>query len=202
VKARGASAAAAAASCSSGEPGGEASDDGRARAAAVRNASGAVEHTRHRRRCRARSVGVGGGFMVQFWGDSAGRVHGSMHREYPADDSGAALALGHHVPRAAGHAPAGELARRVQAGRARRGAMGGVDVDVDVQAAVQRVADELVAVLEQVGAELAAGARQAVQRVEVELARELADDAVSGARSATSARADRAAGSRITAQRS
>lgn len=44
--------------------------------------------------------------------------------------------------------------------------------------ALQRVLDELVAVLKQVGAELAAGARETVQRVEVELAGKLSDNTV------------------------
>jgi hypothetical protein len=47
-------------------------------------------------------------------------------------------------------------------------------------AAVQRVLDELAAVLEQIRAELPARARQMMQRVEVELAGKLADDAVRG----------------------
>jgi hypothetical protein len=42
-------------------------------------------------------------------------------------------------------------------------------------AAMQRVLDELAAILEQVGAELPARARQIVQRVEVELAGQLSD---------------------------
>lgn len=45
-------------------------------------------------------------------------------------------------------------------------------------AAVQRVLDKLVAVLEQIGVELSARARQIVECVQVELAGELSDDAV------------------------
>lgn len=51
--------------------------------------------------------------------------------------------------------------------------------------------DELVAVLEQVGAELATCTRQAMQRVEVELAGELANNAVSSAWSAINAPSER-----------
>jgi len=46
---------------------------------------------------------------------------------------------------------------------------------VILKAAVQRVPDELVAVLEQIGAELPARSREVVERVQIELSGKLSD---------------------------
>ena len=55
--------------CVSGDPGGDDDDIDEVRCfcAAISNGRGALAHVRHSRRWRARSVGVGGGFMVQFY---------------------------------------------------------------------------------------------------------------------------------------
>lgn len=90
----------------------------------------------------------------------------SRHQTYPAHDIGTPRAFANHVPRTFAHAAA----------RQTRAVMAAVFV-----AAVERVLLHLVAVLEQVGAELPAGARQVVQRVEVQLAGELSDNAAAGA---------------------
>lgn len=45
-----------------------------------------------------------------------------------------------------------------------------------VEIAMERVLDELVSVLKQIGTELAAGTREVVERIEVELAGKLSDD--------------------------
>jgi hypothetical protein len=94
-------------------------------------------------------------------------VH-SSHATYPAYNAPTTLAVTHHVAGASAHSPARELTPQA-------GAQLGGDVVVFI-AAVQRVSDELAAVLEQIGAELAARARQIVERVQVELAGKLADD--------------------------
>lgn len=71
--------------------------------------------------------------------------------------------------------------------------------------AVKRVLDELVAVFQQIRPELTTRAAQAVQRVEVELARELAGNAVSSPWSAITTKESmsppKGSSSRITAQR-
>jgi hypothetical protein len=87
---------------------------------------------------------------------------------YPTHNVAAALALAHHVARAFANTAASQLSCR-----ARLGAGEGVLI-----AAVQRVLDQLAAVLEKVRAELPARARQVVQRVEIELAGKLSDDTV------------------------
>lgn len=50
-----------------GDSNGDESDDERCFCDAMSNGSGALVHVRQSRRCRARSAGVGGGFIVQFW---------------------------------------------------------------------------------------------------------------------------------------
>ena len=105
---------------------------------------------------------------------------------YAADDSATALALGDHVPRTCADASARQLARGREVGVGFHDARAQTRAwPVILKLAVQRVLDELVAVFEQVCAELATGAAQAVQRVEVELAGELAGNAVSVLWSAT-----------------
>lgn len=94
-----------------------------------------------------------------------------METSYPAHDNAATLALAHHVPRAFPNASARQLARGVL--------MVVEGCAVLFVAAVQRMLLQLVAVFEQIGAELSAGARQMMQRVEVELAGKLSDYAAS-----------------------
>jgi hypothetical protein len=95
---------------------------------------------------------------------------------YPAHDLPAALAVARHVARAFPHATAGQpplegtLVLAFLQSRAQLRCAVGLFV-----AAVQRMLDQLTAVLKQIGAELPACARQIVQRVEVELGGELAD---------------------------
>jgi hypothetical protein len=95
---------------------------------------------------------------------------------YPAHNLPAALAVTHHIARTFAHAACRQspfegrlvllfLQPRPQLRLA---------VDVFV-ATVQRVLDELTAVLEQIGPELPARPRQIMQRVEVELGSKLGD---------------------------
>lgn len=88
----------------------------------------------------------------------------------------AATTLGHHIPRTCADSPARQLPvggmvcllppRKVRA-----------NIEV-VELAMQRVFDELVAILEQIGTKLAASAREIVQRVQIELAGKLAGNTV------------------------
>jgi hypothetical protein len=148
---------------------------------AVRRCSGALEHVRQRRRWRARSAGVGGGLMVQFCHGRSVLLttfcsHGNTHS---AHNHVAARALAHHVPGAFAHLAAGQLAGRRNARLRLPQAPCQLGAEGDVlDLAVERVLDELVAVLEQVGAELPARARETVQRVEIELAGELSNNTV------------------------
>ena len=97
---------------------------------------------------------------------------------YTTDDGAAALTLRHHIPGASSHASARQLSRRreVGVGLHQPGTQAGPGAIV-LEHAVQRVANQLVAVLEQIGPELATRARQAMQRVEIQLSRELARNA-------------------------
>jgi len=109
-----------------------------------------------------------------------GRRGRGLHGTVPTHDEAAALALAHHVAgafanTAAGDAPRHKVGLVCEGLRPQLGAAGNVFIE-----AVQRVLDQLVAVLEQIGTELAACARQVVQRVEVKLAGKLADDTVEG----------------------
>ena len=98
--------------------------------------------------------------------------HTHMETSYPAHDIATALALAHHVPRAFANASARQLARRIQL------TVVFERYTVLFIAAVQRVLLQLMAVLEQIGAELSAGTRQMMQRVEVELTGKLSDNTV------------------------
>lgn len=99
-----------------------------------------------------------------------------IQTSYPANHDAAALAVAHHVSGTFPHAPTRELSPTIKVGSrfAKTCAQLGAEVQILV-AAVQRVLDQLAAVLEQVGAELPACPRQVMERVEVELAGELAD---------------------------
>ncbi|MBE7181171.1 MAG: hypothetical protein INR71_08180 [Terriglobus roseus] len=157
---------------------------------AVSSDSGALMHVLHRRRWRPWSATFGGGLMTQFYN---GRFSLFPPRSiivlltYPTEHLPAPAALAHHVPRAHAHAPAldapgaheahagaavaprvARLAHAVRQARAQRQRLVG---------APQRLPHQLPAVLEQVGAELPARQREVVQAVEVELPRELGDDA-------------------------
>lgn len=105
----------------------------------------------------------------------------SSYREtsYPAHDLCAALTLAHHISCAITNLPARQVPRRLSTSRPftepRLQLRIGVILFV---AAVQRVLDELAAVLEQIGAELSACTRQIVKCVQVELAGKLSDYAV------------------------
>jgi hypothetical protein len=97
---------------------------------------------------------VAGGFIVQFW-DSQRLFTSPNPTSYPTHNHGTALALAHHVARALADATAGHPARRRQAELGVPGRSRGV---LSLIAAVQRVLDELAAVLEQIRAELPARA--------------------------------------------
>jgi hypothetical protein len=100
---------------------------------------------------------------------------------YPAHNGSTALALCHHVPRALAHHDAStrQLGCRTRAPtRLLKPRTQACPRSIILKFAVQRVADKLVAVLEEIGTELSAGAREIVQRVEVELAGKLSDYAV------------------------
>jgi hypothetical protein len=86
---------------------------------------------------------------------------------YPAHDLCAALTLAHHIARTTPHLPARHVPRGLETNlrplaKARLQLRIGIVILV---AAVQRVPDELVAVLEQVGAELATRAREVMEGV-------------------------------------
>lgn len=118
--------------------------------------------------------------MVQFCEAISRRF--SLHTDftYPANHASATLTLAYHIPRTFAHASARQLARGIevdmcllQTRRETRANIGFLEV------AAQRVLDELVSVLEQIGAELPTRAREIMQGVQVELAGKLSDNTVS-----------------------
>lgn len=124
---------------------------------------------------------------------------------YPAHDFCATLTLAHHVAGAVANLPARQVARRLE--RVRPLAKAALQMRVKAilfVAAMQRVLDQLVAVLEQVGTELSARAREVVQCVQVQLAGKLSDNTVRSSWSACRRGAELVlavgAGSRITAE--
>jgi len=100
-------------------------------------------------------------------------------RTYPTHDDAAPLALGHHIARTTAHAPARQLAALMEMHiRFPQPLLQSTAHILFLELAMQRLTDQLVSVLEQVGAKLAARPRQAVQGVQIELAGELADNAM------------------------
>ena len=124
---------------------------------------------------------------------------------YPAHDPCAALALAHHVSRAVPNLPAGHVPRGLETARPLAEPRLQLRVGIVVfEAAVQRVPNELMAVLEEVGTKLSACAREVMQRVQVKLAGKLSDDTVRSLWSAYHRGAELVlavgSGSRITAE--
>lgn len=165
-----------------GEDGGEGElpdEEVRSFATAMSSGRGAFVHVRHNLRWRARSAGVGGGFIVQFCSQLALLKH-PFKASYSAHDSCAALTLSHHVSCALPNLATRRMSRGLKAAGPLTESCLQLPVGVFILvAAVQRVLDELVAVLEEIGAKLSARARQIVQCVQVELAGELPNNAAS-----------------------
>lgn len=118
--------------------------------------------------------------MVQFYSVSAAYSSPTeLQLAYPTDYGATALALAHHVSCTSAHLTTRQLLSQGEVGvrlpQAPCQLRGKVFV---LNFATQRVLDELVAVLQQVGAKLAACPRETVQRVEVELAGKLSDNTV------------------------
>lgn len=147
-------------------------------------------HVRHSLRCRPRNIVGVGDFKMQFCPvgkpDAARRLgHQSTPKTYPAYDLAALPTRSDEIPRAGSDFAAGDVAHggaiaavrcparetRVESVTQSQGRAGGL---ID---ATQRLGDESVAVLQQVGADLAAGPRQLVERIQIQLSRQLRDDA-------------------------
>lgn len=133
-------------------------------------------HVRQSRRWRARSVGVGGGFIVQFC--SAGQhQHDPIcyQTSYPAHDSPAALAVPHHIACTFAHAARRQspLQRHTVTAFMQPQPRLLAEVHVFV-VAMQRMLDKLAAIFQQIGPKLPACTRQVMQSVEIELSGELA----------------------------
>ena len=96
---------------------------------------------------------------------------------YPAHNAGATVAFAHHVSSTLAHTTSGQLATMFIAKLCgvlcKFFAFLWVFID-----AVQGVLDKLIAVFEQIGAKLPAGARQIVQGVEIELRGKLTHNTV------------------------
>jgi hypothetical protein len=88
-------------------------EDARGLGLAISSGSGALVQVRHIRRWRARKVGVGGGFIVQFWYGEHTISSSQDGHIYSTDNRSTALALADHVSRAASHLTRRQLERRL-----------------------------------------------------------------------------------------
>lgn len=150
----------------------------------VKMGRGALRHVLQRRRRRWGKAMGGGGLLVQFWERQVTTLSlVSRGKTHPANHDAALATIAHHVSRALADLAAQEpppLGHAVPSmlgvgGAGRRGLFArGL-----VVAAAQRLRDQLVAVFEEVCAELPARAREVVQRIQVEQGCELRDDAAS-----------------------
>jgi hypothetical protein len=118
--------------------------------------NGAFVHVRQSRRCRARSAGVGGGFIVQFFDNYQPKIDRIMvQTSYPTHDSPATLTLSHHITSTYANTTSSQPSLHWHAMptalKWRSWLFTGLDIFVD---AMQRVLDKLATIFEQVGAEL------------------------------------------------
>jgi hypothetical protein len=192
-----------------GDAGGDGvpSEADRARWGAVRRGNGALVQVRQRRRWRACRTPACCGLRMQFYLHvSRSRGSKAIKHPYPTHNSPAALAVAHEVSRASAHLAARQLPPRRKVRAHLLQALGELRAGIDVlRGASQRVFDELVAILEQVGAELPARAREVVQCLEIELAGKLSGYTValylvSSHQARSQVLAQCGSGSRITAQ--